>query len=88
MMRVYLTVFCAAIVCMVVLMALWSRRFQDNWVQHGGLWMVFFGALASGVRASTAYEVSEREAFTMAGMALFALGTAWKFWRHGGPFAR
>lgn len=71
-----------AIVCVA---GVWSNKFQDNWLQFIGLITVTTWAGWRLVDVAGGAHITAQQLFAHAGLAAFAAGTAWKFWRQPPP---
>jgi hypothetical protein len=77
---------CCFFVALVACTAgLFSSRFRENWLQHFGM---FFVGIASALKMFQLWErhyASPETALLAFGVALFAVGVAYKVWQHTHP---
>lgn len=86
---------CIFVIALASLAGIMSSFYRDNWLQFLGLWALLAGSLGRGWQWSIklldwieadsiapAPEVSAQQLAVLSGLALFAIGTAWKVWRH------
>jgi hypothetical protein len=91
---------CLVVTILACLSGVFSRHYRDNWMQYLGLWAILAGALGRGWQLSLRWhywvnnplmpepDISNQNLALYGGLALFAVGTAWKVWRHRGVIVK
>lgn len=77
-----LVALCALVVVVLCVAGLYASAYRENWMQHVGMALLTVGAAMVGWHAWTYGRASQRLAVLMAGLALYALGTARKVRQH------
>jgi hypothetical protein len=74
--------------------AILSKHYRDNWLQFAGLWGILFWSLGRSWQLAERYlswlmepltpapDMSTQSLIGHSGLALFAIGTAWKVFRN------
>lgn len=84
-----LAVACAVLIAVLCLVGLVSGKFKDNWAQHLGLGIALLWAASEAwTLAQHAWVLDDRDLVSLkrgllhSSLALYAVGTAWKVWKH------
>lgn len=91
---ILISITCLLVVCLSSVAALLSKHYRDNWLQFAGLWGLLFWSAGQVWQLTSRWidwmsdlllerpDMATQDLIGHAGLALFALGTAWKVWRH------
>lgn len=85
---------CLFVTIVACMAGVFSKHYRDNWMQYLGLWAILAGSLGRGWQLllrwhawmneplMPAPDISNHNLALYGGLAIFAIGTAWKVWRH------